>query len=153
MTDARGVVTFLRMSMRTGLLAALLLVGAAACGGDGGGGGPPPPTAHTIVPDDPNMLNPAATVVYGPFTLPIDAPLNYAITDNPTGASGDTLKLTVADDASFQSGAAVPAATITVTGSASGMTEVLPAGTYDLIVVCVAAASTCRFSVNLAATY
>jgi hypothetical protein len=141
------------VSMRTRLLAALLLIGAAACGGDDGGGGLPPPTEHTIVPDDPNMINPADTVAYGPFTLPIDAPLTYAITDNPTGASPDTFKVTVADDASYQSGAPVPVATTVVTGSAGGSTQVLPAGKYDLIIVCVDAVDTCNFSVKLTATY
>jgi hypothetical protein len=139
------------VSMRTGLLAALLLVGAAACGGDGGG--PPPPTVHTIVPNDPNTVTPAGMVAYGPFTLPVDAPLTYAITDNPTGASDDTFKVTIADDASFQSGTPVPVATTVVTGSAHGMTQVLPAGAYDLIIVCVDAVAYCRFSVTLTATY
>jgi hypothetical protein len=151
MTDARGVVTLFPVSMRTGLLAALLLVGGAACGGDGGG--PPPPTVHTLVPNDASMINPADMIAYGPFTLPVDAPLNYAITDNPTGASDDTFKVTIADDASFQSGAPVPVATTVVTGDASGMTQVLPAGSYDLIIVCVDAVDYCRFSVNLTATY
>jgi hypothetical protein len=40
-----------------------------------------------------------------------------------------------------------------VTGSATGMTPVLAAGKYDLIVVCENAVTRCRFSVTLTATY
>jgi hypothetical protein len=141
------------VSIRTGLLVALLLVGAASCGGDGGGPPPVQPTVHTIVPNDPNSLDPADRVVYGPFTLPSDAPVTYTITDNPTGASDDTVQLTFTDDASYQSGTPVPVATMVVTGSASGMTQVLAAGVYDLIIACVDATDYCRFSVTLTATY
>jgi hypothetical protein len=112
-----------------------------------------PPTVHTLVPDDPNMLNPGDTVTYGPLTLPVDAPMTYAITDSPTGASDDTLKLTIADDASFQNNTPVPVATTVVTGSAGGMTQVLPAGGYDLIIVCVDAVDYCNFTVKVTAPY
>ena len=154
MTAGPDVVTFAGVSMRIGVMAAFLLVLASGgCGGDGGGGGQPTPTVHTIIPDDQNMLNPGDSVAYGPFMLPADAPLTYTITNTPTGASDDTFKVTIADDASFQSGAPVPVATTVVTGSASGMTNVLPAGSYDLIVVCVDSAGRCSFSVQLTAVY
>ena len=92
---------------------ALLVLSAAACGGDGGGGGPaPPPTVHTIVPDDPNMIGPADIGRLWTFSA-IDAGRCAwpTITEHPDRQPhADTFKVTVADDASFQSGAPVAAA-------------------------------------------
>jgi hypothetical protein len=106
---------------------------------------------HTLVSSQPETVPAGSCIILeGPFNLPSGASNDYTINDH---GNGDLMEVSIVDDTLADCTFTDGYGTDSISGSFSGGTGSVPAGSYDFVVACDNSDLDCEFNLTWSANY